>query len=67
MNLNKSQKIIIGVIVLLLLTAVVFIVWNSNKTPVSQCPQWINCMPGPGRTGECKVPRGCEGITKIAQ
>ena len=29
------------------------------------CPEWINCMPGPGK-GPCKIPKGCEGITKIA-
>jgi len=32
------------------------------------CPEWINCMPSPDRPPgwECKVPRGCEGITNIA-
>jgi hypothetical protein len=29
------------------------------------CPEWINCMPGPGR-GPCTIPEGCEGITQIA-
>ena len=32
----------------------------------NECPQYINCMPGPGRSKKCEIPKGCEGITKKA-
>jgi len=35
---------------------------NNNKN----CPQYINCMPGPQRRGPCQVPAGCEGVTQVA-
>jgi hypothetical protein len=35
---------------------------NNNVS----CPVFINCMPGPDRTGPCSVPPGCEDITQIA-
>lgn len=31
------------------------------------CPEYINCMPGPGLRTPCVIPPGCEGKTKIAQ
>jgi len=40
-----------------------------TSTPVPQegsdlnCPEWVNCMPGPDFTG-CEIPEGCEGITE---
>lgn len=30
------------------------------------CPDWINCMPGPDVSRPCVVPVGCEDITQIA-
>ncbi len=45
---------------------------NIGKLPVvesdkiTNCPEFINCMPGPDRVGPCVVPPGCEEITLIA-
>ena len=64
MTLKKSQKIAIGIFILLLLMIATILMWNNRKTNILQCPEWINCMPGPGRN-ECKIPSGCEGITQI--
>jgi len=40
----------------------------ATTTPVirTDCPQWIDCMPGPDRREPCQVPVGCEKITQIA-
>jgi len=39
---------------------------SSPTVRNNNCPQWIDCMPGPDRRGPCQVPAGCEGITQIA-
>jgi hypothetical protein len=37
---------------------------NGNRP--SHCPEWVNCMPGPGTNNDCKIPPGCEEYTQKA-
>ena len=62
MTLKKSQKIVIGIIILSLLVIAVILIWNNKKTDMAQCPERISCKP----PGECKIPNRCEGKTQIA-
>lgn len=40
---------------------------NNNVITPEKCPEYINCMPGPGLKTPCKVPKECQGKTQIAQ
>lgn len=31
-----------------------------------ECPEWVNCMPGPDVIKTCIIPPGCEGFTRKA-
>jgi hypothetical protein len=41
-------------------------VTSSTGTKQSICPKSIDCMPTIGKTRDCKIPLGCEGVTVIA-
>lgn len=38
----------------------------ATGTPPENCPQWVNCMPGPDVSTTCVVPPGCENYTQKA-
>lgn len=40
---------------------------SSSQQNKNSCPEWINCFPELGRNNDCKIPKGCEGITQIAR
>ena len=75
MILKKSQKIAIGISILILLVLIGILIWNyyykKADTPAiiinpSQCPKWINCELHEG-INTCEIPKGCEGITQTAE
>jgi len=38
---------------------------TDSNTSKKDCPEYVNCMPTIGqKPNHCKIPQGCEGITK---
>lgn len=37
-----------------------------EKNKITNCPEYIDCMPTIGAARPCEIPAGCEGITQIA-
>jgi hypothetical protein len=68
MNKFFSNKLLLvmAVLALLFIISAAYYITNKRLNQSRNCPKYIDCMPGPGRSAACEIPKGCENITEVA-